>query len=71
MKKCFLAMALALAMSTIASADGGIPIGGRSCPQGQTCFTETKSQPAVRNETGKQSGLTFYERFIFILKTFL
>ena len=59
MKKIVCALVLALVLSISVFADGVTPNGGRSCPQGQTCFTDNNSDTKqVNNSVSRQSKTT-------------
>ena len=57
MKKIVSTFVLLIVLSISVFADGEIPIGGRSCPQGQTCFTSTDTKQ-VNNSVSRQSKTT-------------
>ena len=60
MKKIMFTFVLSLVLSISVLADGEIPIGGRSCPQGQTtCYTDSKTDTKqVNNSVSRQTKTT-------------
>ncbi len=51
MKKIVYALVLALVLSISVFAEGETPIGGRSCPQGQTCYTDSNTDTKQINDS--------------------
>lgn len=50
MKKFATILVVLLVLSFSAFAEGEIPIGGKSCPQGQSCFTEGEYPAGGKSE---------------------
>jgi len=64
MKKFATILVLLFVLSISAFAEGEYPIGGKSCPQGQTCFTNAGEYPA-----GGKSDNTIYTDIYDFLKS--
>ena len=59
MKKIVFTFILSLILSISVFADGVTHDGGRSCPQGQTCFTDSNSDTKqINNSVSRQSKTT-------------
>ena len=79
MKKIVFTFVLSLVLSISVFADGEVHTGGRSCPQGQTCFTDnnTNTKP-VNNSVSRQPKTTVsdfswidFRNFYLFLKSVL
>ena len=51
MKKLTLVLAFIFAFSFSVLADGSFPVGGRSCPSGQTCIVNSETDTEKSDET--------------------
>jgi len=83
MKKFATILVLLFVLSISVFADGEFPIGGKSCPQGQTCFAEgefpiggktcPQGQTCLADEgqyqTGGKSDNTIYKEIFDFLKS--
>lgn len=70
MKKFTATVVLLFVLSVSAFADGEIPLGGKNCPQGQTCLTG-EIPLGGRAETSDSTETTIYtEIFDFITSIF-
>ncbi len=58
MKKFATILVLLFVLSVSAFADGTILLGGRSCPQGQTCLFDGDIGLGGKSDTQDQTGLT-------------
>ena len=66
MKKIMFTFVLSLILSISVLADGEIPNGGRSCPQGQTCFTDSKTDTKQTNNSVTRTSKTTVSNFPWI-----
>lgn len=66
MKKFTTILVLLFVLSVSAFAEGDIHTGGRSCPQGQTCITNTGEYPAG----GKSENPIYQDIFDFLKSMF-
>ena len=64
MKKFATILVLLFALSFSVFAEGEYPIGGKSCPQGQACFTNTVEIPV-----GEKSESLIYQDIFNFLKS--
>jgi len=64
MKKFSTILILLFVLSVSAFAEGEIPIGGKNCPQGQVCFSNTGEYPI-----GGKSENPIYENIFDFLKS--
>jgi hypothetical protein len=59
MKKIMFTFVLLSVLSISVFADGEIPNGGRSCPQGQTCYTDSNTDTKqINNSVSRQQKTT-------------
>lgn len=62
MKKIAFSFLLLVVLTISVFADGDIHTGGRSCPQGQTCFTDNNTDTKqVNNSVSRQTKTTVSE----------
>lgn len=66
MKKFATILVLLFVLSVSAFAEGEIPVGGKSCPQGQVCFSDTGEMPAG----GKSENSIYQDIFDFLTSIF-
>jgi hypothetical protein len=66
MKKFATILVLLFVLSVSAFAgDGDVPLGGKSCPQGQTCLTD-----GTTHSGGKSDNSSYIEIFYFLKSIF-
>lgn len=66
MKKIATILVLLFVLSVSAFAEGDVPLGGKSCPQGQVCFSDTGEIPAG----GKFENTIYQDVFDFLKSIF-
>jgi hypothetical protein len=66
MKKFATILVLLFVLSISIFAEGEFPLGGKTCPQGQTCFSNTGEYPAG----GKSENLIINDIFDFLKSIF-
>lgn len=65
MKKFATILVLVFVFSVSAFADGGIPLGGKTCPQGQTCITDGGIPLGGLMEDSIRENIYYFLKFIF------
>jgi hypothetical protein len=66
MKKIVFTFVLSLVLSISVFADGETHNGGRSCPQGQTCYTENNTDTKQVNNSVTRSSKTTVSNITWI-----
>ena len=66
MKKIMFTFVLSLVLSISAFADGVTHDGGRSCPQGQTCYTDSNKDTKQPNNSVSRQPKTTVSNFPWI-----
>lgn len=65
MKKFATTLVLLFVLSISIFADGGIPLGGKTCPQGQTCLTDGGIPLGGLMEDSIFENFKYFLKFIF------
>jgi len=66
MKKIMFTLVLSMVLSISVFADGETPDGGRSCPQGQTCYTASNTDTKQTNKSVTRTSKTTVSNFLWI-----
>lgn len=66
MKKIMFTFVLLIVLSFSVFADGEIPIGGRTCPPGQTCFTDSNTDTKQTNNSVSRQTKTTVSDYLWI-----
>jgi len=66
MKKIMFTLVLSMVLSISVFADGETPDGGRSCPQGQTCYTDSNKDTKQVNNSISRQPKTTVSNFLWI-----
>lgn len=66
MKKIVFTFVLLFVLSVSVFAEGEVHTGGRSCPQGQTCFTDSSADTKQINDSVSRQNKTTVSNFLSI-----